>query len=166
MGDKTYSTETRLYNKYYHKHLCIVSRYIDCPFVAEEVCNDAFIKIFKCLGDYNGSGEFEGWMRKIVLHTIFDAIRSDEKILTKNWGVDGRVNLGSTVIKVHSDAEYNLGKEDIDIEIDKFPLIHKNVFRLYIEGYRHREISERLNITDGFSRWIVNRCKKRLWKLF
>ncbi len=48
-------------------------------------------------------------------------------------------------------------------EIEKLPKASKEVFNLFaIEGYSHQEIAERLNISEGTSKWHLSNARQIL----
>ena len=43
---------------------------------ALEILNEGFLKVFTSLNNYNNTGSFEGWVRRIIFHTALDAVRT------------------------------------------------------------------------------------------
>jgi RNA polymerase sigma-70 factor (ECF subfamily) len=74
---------------------------------AEDIIQDAFIKVFKYLGQFKFEGSFEGWIRRIVVNT---AIRHLEKKKLKFSEIDESANMGPTVA---ASAYTDLGADDI-----------------------------------------------------
>ena len=60
----------------------------------------------------------------------------------------------------------NLGMEDLFRLIQKLPKASRTVFSMYaIDGYKHREIADILNISEGTSKWHFSSAKKELQRL-
>lgn len=56
-----------------------------------------------------------------------------------------------------------LNSQDIMTHIQKLPPATHAVFVLYaVEGYNHREIAEKLSISEGTSKWHLSEAKKKL----
>lgn len=57
----------------------------------------------------------------------------------------------------------NMGADEIMKLIHQLPPATHAVFILYaVEGYTHREIAERLNISEGTSKWHLSEARKTL----
>ena len=64
---------------------------------------------------------------------------------------------------VATESLENTSVEDIQTLIDKLPEGYKLVFNLYaIEGYKHSEISKKLNISEGTSKSQLFKARKWL----
>jgi RNA polymerase sigma-70 factor (ECF subfamily) len=66
----------------------------------------------------------------------------------------------------HSDMNLALTKINVDqiyAFIAKLPPASQQVFNLYyIDGYKHKEIAEMLNISEGTSKWHLNAAREKL----
>ncbi|MBK7587086.1 MAG: sigma-70 family RNA polymerase sigma factor [Bacteroidetes bacterium] len=51
--------------------------------IAEEILNNGFLKVFQKIDSYKFEGSFEGWVRRIIYHSIFDYIRQNIKYIWK-----------------------------------------------------------------------------------
>jgi RNA polymerase sigma-70 factor (ECF subfamily) len=58
-----------------------------------------------------------------------------------------------------------MGAEEIMELVAKLPPATHAVFVLYaVEGYNHREIAEKLGISEGTSKWHLSEARKTLQK--
>src|SRR5690606_31411221 len=73
-----------LYARYSGKFLGILYRYAPDSDTANDILQDAFIKIFRGLKKYKFTGSFEGWMRKIVVNTAIDYLNKNKAIRFEN----------------------------------------------------------------------------------
>lgn len=164
-----------LYKHYYKSMFGLVSRYIDCPFIAEEVVNDGYLRIFKCLGQYNYSGSFEGWMRRPMFHAVCNAVKTDGRITTLKKREQGKFLDRSLVVRHDTKSGHEIfgyelsscdidyfGEQDLYKMIGRLPKMTSKVFRLFIDGFKHSEISVLLGISAGTSKWHVNQARKYL----
>ena len=149
-----------LYEKYAPKMMGVSLRYCNSKMEAEDVLQDAFIKVFDKIKTFKGEGSFEGWIRKIV---VFTALKSNDKRV-------GKFEPGSleNVQEQSFDplAISNMETANLLSILQELPDGYKAVFNLYaVEGYSHREIGEILGISDVTSRSQYARSKQHLIKL-
>jgi RNA polymerase sigma-70 factor (ECF subfamily) len=164
-----------LYKTYYTSMMALVKRYIECPHIAEEVLNDGYLRMFKCLPQYTYSGSFEGWMRRIMFHAVADTVRSDKRITTAKKREQGKFLEKSLEVRYDTSHGYeifayepasndnkHLEEQDIWKLIDTLPNVTGKVFKMYLEGYVHRDIAQAMEITEGTSKWHVNQARNYL----
>lgn len=145
-----------LYNKYVRLFLGISRRYVNIHEDAEDVVLGAFFKIFKNIRQFNGKGSFEGWMKRIVVNESLMFIR-------KNHNFKLQVEISNVEIKTKVNVQDDLQVKDILKLLDKLPTGYRTVFNLYvIEGFKHREIAEKLGISINTSKSQLILAKKRL----
>lgn len=146
-----------LYNQYCNKLMGICRRYIKDTMEAEDVFQEALIKIFKGIKQYKG-GSFEGWMKKITVNTAITHYHKSKKHQYHEDIVDFKEDY----------ADYNniieqLSDEELLGYIDKLPDGYKMVLNMYvIEGYSHKEIADMLQISVGTSKSQLFKAKAML----
>ncbi len=147
-----------LYRKYAKKMYGICLSYAGDRAMAQDMLQESFIKIFNWIKNFKQEGSLEGWIRKIVTHTAIDLLRQQKR--TQNFISDKEeINEGS----YESDALQNLQTEDVLNQVSRLPEGARLVFNLYaLEGYTHKEIAVKLNITEGTSKSQFNRARKLL----
>jgi RNA polymerase sigma-70 factor (ECF subfamily) len=149
-----------LYERYFGRLLGVAMRYADDRDTAIGVLNQAFLKIFNNMGQYQNTGSFFGWMTKIVLHTAIDHVRSQNayrQIMDFSTPADDRAA---------ADATGHLEAEDIFRLVQKLPPASRTVFSLYVvDGYKHREIADLLGIDEGTSKWHLSNARRELQKM-
>ena len=155
------SAQNYLYNTFRPAMLKVVSKYIDCPFIAEEILNDGFIRVYKGLATFNFQGSFEGWMKKIMFHSVANAFERDSRIKGGKKNLKVLVSLKNNlnlVDKTEISIKYDYEKilNCIEKVLPKITLI---VFKMYLDGYTHTEIGKKLNISEGTSKWHIFEAK-------
>lgn len=149
-----------LYKQFYGYAMGIGLRYCLNRDDALEVVNDAFIKAFNSMGNYDITKPFKAWLRTIIVNTAIDRRRKDLKF---QLNVDLE-NAGPIVSAVN--AIDNLNVQDILSLMNELPTIQLTIFNLYeIDGYNHDEIAVMLNIPASSSRVYLSRAKEKLRKL-
>jgi RNA polymerase sigma factor (sigma-70 family) len=139
-----------LYKKYASKMKWVAFRYVNDSAIAEDVLQEAFVKVFKKISKFENTGSFEGWLRRTVVNTAINYYNSIKKESEKmaEFG-DSLENQGSEITE--EEPSYTL--EEMMEAINQLPEGYKVVFNLYaIDQYSHKEISEALNITEGTSK--------------
>ena len=146
-----------LFDRYAGKMMSVCLRYANDAMEAEDMIQDAFIKVFQYLGQFKFEGAFEGWIRRIVVNT---AIRHLEKKKMHFKDID---ESSSHTPQIDAQAYTHLGESDLMRLISQLPDGYRMVFNLNaIEGYSHEEIGEMLNIQPGTSRSQLVKARKML----
>jgi RNA polymerase sigma factor (sigma-70 family) len=159
--EKNPIAQEALYRKYAPKMMGVCFRYARNKEDAEDMLQESFVRIFTQIHQYLGTGSFEGWMRKVVVHTSINHLKKYKRF--------------SECIDVFSISEYLFNEEytttyleekDILESIRRMPLGYKTVLNLFaIEGYSHKEIAEMLEIQESTSRSQYMRAKSMLEKI-
>ncbi|WDF56868.1 RNA polymerase sigma factor [Mucilaginibacter sp. KACC 22063] len=149
-----------LYKQFYGYAMGISLRYSFSRDDALEVVNDAFIKVFNAIGNYDSSKAFKGWLRTIVVNTAIDRRRKDMKHQFTTE-IDDSLPLPSSQTTVD-----RLNVNDILKIMDALPAVQRAIFNLYeIDGYNHEEIAVMLDIPASSSRVYLSRAKEKLRNL-
>lgn len=148
-----------LYEKHKSYWFQICLRYAKNRDEAQDLFQDGVAKIFEKMDTYNeNKGSFNGWSNKVLVH---EALRSLKKNQWQNSFTDAAEY-------VHLDYDNESAVERITAKeltelIQSLPLGYRVVFNMYeIEGYSHKEIAEKLNISVGTSKSQLSRSKKAL----
>jgi RNA polymerase sigma factor (sigma-70 family) len=149
-----------LYRRYASKMYGICLRYVRCKEEANDILQDAFVRIFRSLGNYRGDGSFEGWIRRIIVNTAINHykanIRFSNDLNIEDVNVNGNID---------NDAISRISTEELLKVIQKLPDGFRMVFNLYvIEGYEHKEIAEMLGVSESTSKSQLHRAKASLQK--
>lgn len=134
-------------------------RYAKDKDVAIEIINNGFLKVFMKLHTFGFKGSLEGWIRKLVFHALSDYYKKQ----SKNIRV---LELNDFDKKTTAKALDNLYFEDVIKLVDYLPNATREVFWLYaVEGFTHKQISEKLSISSGTSKWHLSNARKKLKEL-
>ena len=149
-----------LYNKYSPVLMGICMRYALSTDEAQDVLQDGFIKILKQIGQFENKGSFEGWMKRIMVNTAITNYRKNLKHYNQ-FDIDDVHGSINSVTMFDSDFTHD---ELLKI-IRELPKGYQLIFNLYaIEGYKHKEIAELLEIDIATSKSQYSRAKKALRK--
>jgi RNA polymerase sigma-70 factor (ECF subfamily) len=150
-----------LYKHFFGYSMSLCMRYLANRSDALDVMNEAFLKIFSKIQNYDNQKSFKAWIRRILVNCCIDFIRRQKR-----------------VILVFNDSSYNdtsdtgdlpvqkLSAEEILALLSQLPDRYRITFNLYeIEGFSHDEIAVMLNIPASTSRSNLTRAKKKLREL-
>ena len=122
--------------------------------------NDGFVKIFSKLDKYSRGLPFKSWIRKVMINSAIDYFRRNEKHYHSLDISRGHYeSMSETVIE-------KLSEQEILQAIQLLPPSYKMVFNLFaIEGYKHEEIANMLNISEGTSKSNLSVARSKLQKI-
>jgi len=137
-----------LYDHFAPLMLAVCFRYTKSLSDAEEVLQEGFIKVFSRLHQFKGEGELGGWIRKIMITTALNFLKTNQKY---------RYDLSFDEMPLHlvstENPEVNLHAKELAELIRQLPTGFQTIFNLYaVEGYKHAEIASMLGISEGTSR--------------
>jgi len=152
------SAQRELYNRYSPKMLSVCYRYAQSREDAEDMLQEGFIKVFTQINTFQNKGAFEGWIRKIIVHTCINFLKKYKKF-SDNVNLD---HAGYLQVKEETIPSLMQAKQVVEC-IRLLPVGYKTVLNLYaIEGYSHREIADMLEIEESTSRSQYTRAKAML----
>jgi RNA polymerase sigma factor (sigma-70 family) len=146
-----------LFEQYAGKMMTVCLRYATDTMEAEDMLQDAFIRVFNFIHQFKFEGSFEGWIRRIVVNTALKYVQKKK--------------ISFSEINDHSEQSprlepyvySNLGEDDIMKLIQQLPEGYRIVFNLSVmEGYSHDEIAKILDIQAGTSRSQLVKARKML----
>lgn len=152
------NAQRELYNQYSPKMLAVCYRYAHNREDAEDMLQEGFIKVFLQLRTFENRGSFEGWIRKIIVHTCINILKKNKKF---NESVD---LIHASAIQIREDSVPAVVQVKQIVEcIRTLPIGYRTVLNLFaIEGYSHREIAQLLDIEESTSRSQFTRAKSML----
>ena len=150
-------SQQELYQRFAGKMLVVARRYARHQMEAEDIVQDAFIKVFDNIGKFAGTGSFEGWIRRIVVNT---ALKKQDRKSFRNEQI-GIEHQEEGALQPEAYADLNA--EELMAMIARLPDGYRLVFNLYaIEGYSHGEIADLLGIRESTSRSQLVKARKML----
>ncbi len=153
--------EFELYKLTYSYLMSICVRYTRQQDRAKEVLNIGFYKILKNLDKYNLEIPFKPWARKVMINTLINEYKK-QKIHYGNMVYVEEYYDDETYSEMNEAVTKSNAKEIYDF-IAQLPPASQQVFNLYfIDGFKHREIAELLNISEGTSKWHLNNAREML----
>ena len=154
--------QRKLYQAYASRMLVVCARYAPSKAEAEDILQEAFIKIFQNLASFRGESTIGAWIKRIVINTAIKHIRSQQPWQDMSDVAEFENHFsdkGTSIEGIHF--------QELLAMIHKLPKGCQTVFNLYaIEGYKHAEIAKMLGISEGTSKSQLNYAKEKLKNTF
>jgi RNA polymerase sigma-70 factor (ECF subfamily) len=157
LKNKSESAFVELYNNYSKALFGICLRYSKEKTDAEDILQESFIRIFQNIESFNNIGSFEGWLKKIVVNVSINYYRKKVKSIIEFTDEEKFENA------VDTNVFSELTSKEILQLVQSLPEGYRIIFNLFaIEGYKHNEIAEMLQITESTSKTQFMKAKKAL----
>ncbi|WP_225986535.1 RNA polymerase sigma factor [Rufibacter sp. LB8] len=146
-----------LYQAYAGKMLAVSRRYAHTDFEAEDILQDAFLKVFQHVGKFKQECPLEFWIKRIVINTALKHQRANRHLTVTEQEEETWEDAGDQGL------ENQYGYEELLQLVRSLPPRYQAVFNLYaIEGFSHKEIGVMLDITESTSKSQYSRARASL----
>lgn len=150
-----------LYEKYSPVLFGICVRYLKNTPVAEDVLIESFYKIFSKIDQFKEEGSFEGWMKRITINECLMKLRKNNS-LSLHLEIEKAYTVKDDAVAIS-----NINYQELLLLLEDLPPGYRAVFNLYvIEGYKHREIAEKLGISINTSKSQLILAKKKMREFY
>jgi RNA polymerase sigma-70 factor (ECF subfamily) len=126
--------------------------------MAEEFTQDTFIRAFDRISTFEGRSALSTWLHSVAVSVILNGLRKVKKYRSREEGKDDLESVAGGSNPPDHDLKRKLSGA-IDTLTDQLRLI----FVMHdVEGYKHREIAETLDIPVGTSKARLARAHEQL----
>ncbi len=138
----------------------ICLKYMKNKTEADDVFQDAFIKLFQKIDQYKFNGSFEGWAKRIFVNEALEVLRKKQRRL--------HIAIEDTIVENSIDGNSDnkgmaISQSELLEHIQQLPDNYRMIFNLFVfEDYSHKKIAEKLNIAEGTSKSLLSRAKRLL----
>jgi RNA polymerase sigma factor (sigma-70 family) len=145
-----------LYDRYCRKMLVVCLRYSKTTAEAEDIVQEAFVKVFQAIKDFRQESKLETWITRIMVNTALNTQR-------KKLYLYPMMDVTEMVLPEEETSISGIHFKQLLEMIQALPQGCQVVFNLFaIEGYSHKEIGELLGISEGTSKSQFARAKSLL----
>lgn len=127
--------------------------------LAEEWAQDAWVRAWEQLGSFRGESAFTTWLHRLTVNVALDRRRSDARRRR-------RIELAGEVARMSGGMARDDSpgtRMDLERAVAGLPDGARTVFLLYdVEGYRHKEIADRLGVAEGTVKAQLHRARRML----
>jgi RNA polymerase sigma-70 factor (ECF subfamily) len=126
---------------------------------AQDILQNGLIRVFTALKQFDDKkGNFLVWSNKIMVNEALRFLQKQKRINFFEPVDESHLQIG-----VENNIHSLLSAKELVQLIQQLPDGYRTVFNLYtIEGYSHKEISQKLNISEGTSKSQLSKAKKQL----
>lgn len=149
--------QSKVYHLFADKLFAVCLKYSRNYQDAEDNLQDSFLTIFDKIKQYKYKGSFEGWLKRITIHTVLQKYRQKAPLEIVNEVI-------GDVENEELELENSVFNVDVLLAcIQQLPDRYRLVFNLYVlDDYTHKEIAELLKISEGTSKSNLSRARKIL----
>lgn len=152
--------QKQLYIQFAPKMMAICMRYSASKEEAEDMLQEAFIRVFSKIDTFKQDGPLGAWVRRVVVNTAAEVYRKEKK---HNLNRDVEDHLYGMYSRDYIIEQ--LAANDLMAVIRQLPEGYRVVFNLYaIEGYSHKEIGDMLSISESTSKSQYSRARAAIRK--
>lgn len=144
--------QERLYREYAHVLYGVCLKYSKNKVEAEDNLHDSFMTIYEKIGQYKFKGSFEGWMKRITVNTVLQKYRKEDymNVVTENEAEEPEIESEYFSIDLSTLLKY----------VQELPNKYRITFNMYVlDGFSHKEISEKLGTSTGTSKSNLARAR-------
>jgi RNA polymerase sigma-70 factor (ECF subfamily) len=157
LRDQDRSAQKWLYERYAPLMFSVCRRYLRSREDAEEALVSGFFKVFSQIESYSGIGNFEGWIRRIMVNECLMMLRKSQPLSFP--GDETQIPDSPDSFNIEADIS---AREILEL-LDQLPPGYRTVFNLYVlEGFKHIEIAETLGISINTSKSQLILAKEKL----
>jgi RNA polymerase sigma-70 factor (ECF subfamily) len=153
--------QLKLYRQYCDGMYCVAMRFLQNGDDAEDVLQEAFIKAFQKIDQFNGEVSFGAWLKRIVINKCLDALKARKL---------EHLPLREESIRIAEEEDWyvedGIGMEEVKNAMAKLPEKYRYVVQMYlVEGLDHEEISQVLGLVETTCRTRLLRGRGMLKEL-
>ncbi len=149
--------QKKLYEEHYSMMLPVCLRYANDEEEALDILHEGFIKVFRHISKYTVGTSLKAWIKRIMVNTAIDYYRKRSRRRTED--LDNAISVSHNAPDVVS----LMSAEEILSALQELSPAYRSVFNLYIiEGYSHKEVADKLNISESTSRSNLVKARQKL----
>lgn len=146
----------QLYQKYVGQVYALSLRLTGDAALAEDATQEVFVQVWQKLGNFSQKSQFSTWLHSVTANVTISYMRKQRGWFQRMFGLDSANEQQIT-------ASESLDLSQLDKCILKLPERARQVFVLHaIEGYRHEDVADMLNMASGTSKAQFHRARQLL----
>jgi len=149
----------QLYIDHHRRVYALCWRMLSDKDSAEDVCQEVFVQLWQKIENFRGESKFSTWLHSVATNIVLGHLRKQKNWLQRVFSIEEQPVAD---VPVEMPMQVNEVSE-LDKHIQRLPERARLVFVLFaVEGYRHEEISNMLNMAVGSSKSQYHRAKSLL----
>ena len=152
----------QLYQMHHRQVYALCWRMLADKDSAEDVCQEVFVVLWQKINNFRGESKFSTWLHSVTSNVVLSHIRKQKNWFQRVFSIEEQVS-NSIPAEAAVPLDDSSELEELDKYIAQLPERARLVFVLFaIEGYRHEEIANMLNMAVGSSKSQYHRAKSLL----
>lgn len=149
-----------IYNAYSAIAFTVAIRIVKQQELAQDVVQEAFIKVFRHISTYEGDVVFMAWFKRIVINEAINKLKAQNKFVSDIEEYDDNNN------ESLFNENWLNAQQDLQSLLAQLSVEYRAVFVLHeVEGYKHKDIAVLLGKSESYSKVTLMRCYKKLREL-
>ena len=155
--------DRRAFERLYHEHVnhvfSVCVRMCGDRGRAEELAQDVFVRAWQKLPLFRGESAFSTWLHRIAVNVVLNERKVEGRARSRAVPEPDDRDDGEEIFGAHAPPSH-ADRLDLESAIAALPPGARRVFVLHdVEGYKHEEIAEMLDITSGGSKAQLHRAR-------
>jgi len=152
----------QLYQLHHRRIYALCWRMLADKDSAEDVCQEVFVVLWQKINNFRGESKFSTWLHSVASNVVLGHLRKQKNWLQRVFSIEDQGE-NTQAFEEAVPLDDSSGLDDLDKHIAKLPERARLVFVLFaVEGYRHEEIANMLNMAVGSSKSQYHRAKSLL----
>jgi len=149
-----------LINEYYEVMFKMAFKWCGNRRDAEDITQDACIKLARGISSYNGKSKFTSWLYMVVINTAKDFYKSQNRHPEGN-------ELLESIVGENEDAEDKIFTRQVLAAVHDLPAGGKESLLLVMgQGLSHKEAAKISGVKESTISWRIHEARKKLENLF
>lgn len=153
-----------LYNRYYSKVFDKCYSFVKTRWLAEELAEDVFSKVFEKISTFKKLSSFSSWLYSITYNHCIDYLREKNKLHYPSWDKENKL---PEIIDETEDIIDDINYENL---LNILELIHIEekalLFMKYKDNLSIKQIGEVLRISEDAAKMRLKRARARVLFLY
>jgi RNA polymerase sigma-70 factor (ECF subfamily) len=128
--------------------------------MVKDCMQESLIQIIRKIDLYEERGKFKSWVSTVTVKKCLDILRKEKRHLSSDMEIVSEPFINESV-------SHSLNAQDVMRFLDTLPDQYRIAINMFlVEGYSHKEIGKKLQISESSSRSLVSRGRKMIMKSF
>ena len=148
-----------LYREHAPRIYSLACRMTGSPQEGEDLLQEVFLQVHRKLDSFRGDATLGTWLYRLAMNQCLDFVRSRQarmKMVTDAFEEDGSTDPIAA-------RETPVARLDLERAVERLPQGYRAAFVLHdVEGMDHKQVAEKLGISEGTSRSQVFKARMKL----
>jgi len=125
---------------------------------ADELTQDVFVRVWQKLATFRGDSAFATWLHRLAVNVVIERFRTEATRRQRHYDGEAIFEMLPAVATRSGDLAM-----DFETALAKLPDGARQIFVLHdVQGYKHQEIADLLDISAGTSKAQLHRARMML----